>query len=48
MGYPEQQIEQLRKFSFFTGSNVAWASVIGTVPMLGYLIYLRKFFPARP
>jgi hypothetical protein len=43
MGYPEEQIAQIRKFSFFKGQSMAWASLGGTVPILGYLLYLRKY-----
>jgi hypothetical protein len=44
MGYPEEQIAQLRKFNFLKGSTMAWASLCGMLPILGYLIYVRRYF----
>lgn len=44
MGYPEDQIAQIQKFNFFKGNAVVWSSLISTVPVLGYLFYVRKFF----
>lgn len=46
MGYPAEQIAQIQKFSFLKGQNMAWASVAGMIPFLGYLFYLRKFLRA--
>jgi hypothetical protein len=43
MGYPEEQIAQIQKFSFAKGKTMAWFSLCGTVPFIGYLLYLRKF-----
>jgi hypothetical protein len=45
MGYSEQRLAQMQKFSLLKGQNMAWATLIWTAPFLGYLIYLRKFFP---
>ncbi|MDR3404013.1 MAG: hypothetical protein P4L99_16065 [Chthoniobacter sp.] len=47
MGYPEQQIAQIQKLGFLKGQTMAWFSLGAMVPFLGYLIYLRRFFP-RP
>lgn len=46
MGYSKEQIDQIQGFNFLKGSTMAWASLCGTVPLLGYLFYLRRFFPA--
>jgi hypothetical protein len=47
MGYPQAQIDQIQKMNFMKGSTMAWGSICGAVPLLGYLIYLRRFFPPR-
>lgn len=47
MGYPQEQIAEIQKFNFLKGATMAWASLCGAVPLLGYLIYLRRFFPGR-
>jgi len=44
MGYPEQQMEQLRKFNFVTSGMMVWGSLAFTLPFLGYLLYVKKFF----
>ncbi|HEV2841201.1 MAG TPA: hypothetical protein VGW39_07760 [Chthoniobacterales bacterium] len=44
MGTPEEQIEQIQKFSFLKGKAMAWMMLIGMAPFLGYLVYVRKFF----
>ena len=44
MGYPEQQMEQMKKFSFLTGGLMTWGSLVFMLPLLGYLIYVKKFF----
>jgi hypothetical protein len=43
MGYPAQQIAQIQQFSFLKGQAMAWASLFGTLPFLGYLLYVRRF-----
>jgi hypothetical protein len=49
MGYPAAQIAELQKFNFLKGPALAWSSLAGAVPLLGYLLYVRRFFPAgRP
>jgi len=45
MGYSGERLAQLQKFSMVKGGNAIWFSLIWTAPLLGYLIYLRKFFP---
>jgi hypothetical protein len=48
MGYPEEQIAQLQPFTTaFKGPMLAWSTLIMTVPFVGYLVYVRKFF-TRP
>jgi hypothetical protein len=44
MGYPEQQIEQLQRFSFFTGRNMLFFTSICSLPFLGFLLYVKRYF----
>lgn len=43
-GYPEEQMEQLQKFSELSGNWVVWGVLLVALPFLGYLIYLKKHF----
>ncbi|HEY2802233.1 MAG TPA: hypothetical protein VGI85_16720 [Chthoniobacterales bacterium] len=45
MGYPPAQVEQMRAFGFSGRSALVSWSIIFTLPFLGYLCYIRKFFP---
>jgi len=45
MGYPEEQIAQLQMFSgILKGPMLAWSTFLFTLPFVGYLLYVRKFF----
>ncbi len=44
MGYPEQQIEMMKQFSFLQGSLMACLSLAGVIPMLGFLLFVRRYF----
>jgi hypothetical protein len=44
MGYPPAQIAEIRRIGFMGGHTMAWSSLLFTVPFLGYLCYMRKFF----
>jgi hypothetical protein len=44
MGYPEKQIEQIAKFSAFGPKQMTvWALAL-MVPVLGYLLFIKKYF----
>lgn len=46
MHYSAQQIAMIQKFGF--GSHtMLWSTMLFTVPILAYLLYIRKFFPRR-
>jgi MFS family permease len=45
MGYPEKQIEQLQKYSSFMGGHCLLFMSITSLPFLGYLLYVKKYFP---
>jgi MFS family permease len=45
MGYPDEQVTQLQMFSgIFSGRMLAWSTLIFTLPFVGYLLYVRRFF----
>jgi hypothetical protein len=45
MGYSEQELAMIRQFTFLKGNTMAWYSLGGMAPFLGYMLYLRRFFP---
>jgi len=47
MNYPETQIEQMRKTGLLVGNRMQWLMAIFMLPFLGYLLFIRKFFPRR-
>ena len=47
MGYPQGQLDQLRQLGLLSGSRMVWLLVVGPVPFLGYLLFVRRYFPAR-
>jgi len=48
LGYPDSQIEQLQKFSFFSGNGMMWIMVASMLPWLGYLFYIERYFRWKP
>jgi hypothetical protein len=44
MGYPAAQIEQMQRFNFFSGPTFAWWSLGAMLPVLGYLLWVKRFF----
>jgi len=44
MGYPEEQLELLEKVNIFTPAQIVGWSVVWVVPILGYLIFIKKHF----
>jgi hypothetical protein len=44
MGYPEQQIEELQRFSAISGGWMTWGMLAFFVPFAGYMIYVKRFF----
>jgi hypothetical protein len=47
MGYPKEQIALIQRFGLFQGQAMAWMSLLGTLPFLGYLLWVRRYFQAR-
>jgi hypothetical protein len=48
MDYPKAQIELIQKSGFFTGNNMMWVSLFSTLPFMGYLIFIERFFRRKP
>jgi hypothetical protein len=52
MGYPEDQLALLEKMNIFTPTQIVIWSVFWAIPIIGYLIFIRKYFrqgiPAQP
>jgi hypothetical protein len=46
MGYPAEQIAQMKKFTFMKGQTMAWLSGGGALLPLAYLLFVRKYFVA--
>ena len=44
MGYPEQQLEVLRQMPMFTGGNFAIYIGVMFLAIIGYLLWIRRFF----
>ena len=47
MGYSEQELARLRQFNFLKGGMIAWSTLCGMLPFVGYMLFLRRYFPAR-
>jgi hypothetical protein len=47
MGYAQAQIDQMRQAGLLTGKLVAWLMPISLLPIIGYLIFVKKYFRAR-
>ena len=49
MGYPEKQLELMEKLNIFTPAQVVMWNVLFMVPVIGYLIFIKKYFrPTTP
>ncbi len=44
MGYPEAQIEQIRKTGLLEGNLMVWMMSFFMAPVLGYLLFIKKYF----
>ena len=48
MGYPQAQIDLMKKYNFMNGQTMVWCTLGGTIPFLGYLRFTFARFFARP
>lgn len=46
LGYPEEQIEQIRSLGFFTGKTAMWWTIVFFLLFLIYLLWIKKYFRA--
>ena len=44
MGYPQAQIDQIQKMGLFTGNRMGWFTALCSLPFLGYLMFIKKYF----
>jgi len=44
IGYPEKQIAMIEQLGLFKGNLMAWSCLIFTVPFIGYLLFIRRYF----
>jgi hypothetical protein len=43
--YPQAQIDQIQKLGLFQGGTMAWMMALFSLPFLGYLIFVKRYFP---
>jgi hypothetical protein len=44
MGYPEAQLDMIRRQGWISSKFMLWNSVFWLLPMLGYLLWVKRFF----
>ncbi len=44
LGYSQQQIDQLQRFNYFTNRNMLVFMSISSLPFLGFLLYVKRYF----
>jgi hypothetical protein len=44
MGYPTDQIEQIKNFNFLTPGMMVWFSSVFTVACVGYMVWIKRHF----
>jgi hypothetical protein len=44
MGYSQSVIDQMQRYNFMKGGLIAFAALVGFLPMFGYLFFVKKFF----
>jgi len=48
MDYPQAQIDQIQKLGMFKGNFMIWMMVAFMLPILGYLLFIKKYFRRNP
>ena len=48
MGYPQAQIAEIQKTGLIGNRTLRWTALVFTIPFLGYLLWVRKFFASAP
>jgi hypothetical protein len=44
MGYSQQQIDQMQQFNYFTSRTMLVFMPLISLPFLGYLLYVKRYF----
>jgi hypothetical protein len=44
VGYPQAQIDLMRKCVLLAGNRMNWFMMLSMVPFLGYLLFVKKYF----
>lgn len=44
MGYPREQIDQIKNFGLLEGKSMIWIMVFSMLPILAYLLFIKKYF----
>jgi hypothetical protein len=44
MGYSERQFDSLKQFSFLQGNRMVYWSMAGLVPMMAFLLFVKRYF----
>jgi len=47
MNFPQAQIDQAQHLGFFAGKGLMWMSLLGCLPFMGYLLFIKRYFRAR-
>ena len=47
MGYPQEQIDLIRKQGWMTSRFIVWSSLFCSVPMVAYILWVKRFFQER-
>jgi hypothetical protein len=47
MGYPQAQIDQMKQTGLLAGNLMVWLMPISLLPIIGYLIFVKKYFRAK-
>jgi hypothetical protein len=42
-GLPQAQIDQIQKLGLFTGNRMSWFTALGSLPFVGYLLFIKKY-----
>jgi hypothetical protein len=42
-GLPQAQIDQMQKMGLFTGNRMSWFTALCSLPLLGYLLFIKKY-----
>ena len=47
MGYPQAQIDQIQKTGLLTGNFMIWIMGLSALPVLAYILFVKKYFRAN-